>query len=356
MKNKVALSLLFFFALALQVHGWWDTGHMLVSQIAYKHLQSNSEVSADVLHAIDNAINSLVTYSPPSDTFVTAACWMDDVKARNLNQFSNWHFINLPICDFPNSTDTEECDGTSVEDVLNGDEEDVLWAITMAMSTIKGKSALGFERGFAVRNLLHLVGDLHQPLHSVARFSPQTPNGDLGGNLFLITGVPFTKNLHGFWDSGVGMLNNAILRPLNDSAANYLSTTADQIIARTANLTRNLTTINVTEWALEARQLAVLYVYNLTFNSTPSQQYIDEAWEVIQDQLGLAGYRLHLILKQMVACNDNNCPAPQSDVQHKETVWFVVGVVLAAALGVSLIVNIILVVRGSHRSKYAPVQ
>ena len=85
----------------------------------------------------------------------------------------------------------------------------------MAMSTIKGSSALGFERGFALRNLLHLVGnhfspsfssisssplyspvfltlntgDLHQPLHSVARFSPQTPNGDQGGNLFPVANI-----------------------------------------------------------------------------------------------------------------------------------------------------------------------
>jgi len=228
----------------------------------------------------------------------------------------------------------------------------------MANYTIRGSAALGFERGFALRNLLHLVGDMHQPLHVVARYSTQTPYGDEGGNLFPIFNLTGVKNLHFYWDSGVGMLNNSISRPLDASATDYLSNTADALIARTANMTQNVTSVNVTEWALEARQIAILYTYNLTWNSTPSEYYINQSWGVIQDQIGLAGYRLHLILKQLVVCNgdNSNCPEPLQSVQKKETVWFIVGIVLATALGVSLIVNIILIVRNSKRSKYSPVQ
>jgi hypothetical protein len=359
MKNKVSLSLLCLFALALRARGWWDTGHMLVSQIAWKHLASDPTATPALLNALDNAVNSLVSYSPASNTFVTAACWMDDLKSRNLNQFNNWHFINLPICDFPNSTDTDSCDNTSVLDVLDSDQEDVIWAINMAISTIKGNYALGFERGFAFRNLLHLVGDLHQPLHAVARYSPQTPNGDAGGNLFPIVNVSYAKNLHSLWDSGVGYLSTTLPRPLNSSNAQFISNMADEMIARTANLTQNMTKINATEWALESRELAMLYVYNLTFNSTPSEYYLAQAWDVIQDQIGVAGYRLHLILKQMVNCtsNNSNCPASEQPAQSNDSVWFIVGVVLAVALGISLIVNIILIVRGTAcRSNYAPVQ
>ena len=51
--------------------------------------------------------------------------------------------------------------------------------------------------------LLHLVGDLHQPLHTSTLISKQFPNGDLGGNLFLVSlkeGGPAVV-LHTYWDA-----------------------------------------------------------------------------------------------------------------------------------------------------------
>eukprot|EP00026_Physarum_polycephalum_P002101 Phypoly_transcript_02105.p2 GENE.Phypoly_transcript_02105~~Phypoly_transcript_02105.p2 ORF type:complete len:356 (+),score=32.86 Phypoly_transcript_02105:149-1216(+) len=344
MHTKILLFVVFIFAFALQAHGWWATGHMLVSQIALKHLTADSQVSQEQLHAFENAITSLVTYSSASNTFVTAACWMDDIKTRNLTQFDNWHFINLPICDFPDSNNTDACNGISVDSILSSDEEDVIWAISLATATVMGDFSLGFERGFAIRNLLHLVGDLHQPLHTVARYCNETPNGDEGGNLFPIANISYANNLHSLWDSGVGMLDNTINRPLNQTATTYLSNLADQLIARTANLTRNEVTINVTQWALDSRQWAINTSYNLAWNSTPSAEYMAQAWEVIQNQIGLGGYRLHLILKEMLVCDTKtgNCPESEQTVEKRETVWFIIGIVLAAALGVSLIMNIIL--------------
>lgn len=359
MNSKVAVSLLLF-SLSLQVNGWWDTGHMLVSQVALKHLeaqQTSSPQAAAVYAALQNAVNSLVSYSPASNTFVTAACWMDDLKTRNLHSFDNWHFINLPICDYTGENITDSCDGISVESVLDSDEEDVIWAIGEATSTISSKYALGFERGFALRNLLHLVGDLHQPLHTVAMYSNFTPNGDLGGNLWPVPGVPYANNLHKLWDSGVGMLNNYITRPLNTTNENYLSTLADSLITRVAPIISNVTQkVNATAWALETRELAILYTYNLTFNSTPDAYYIAQAWEVIQDQIGLAGYRLFLILNQTYTCSSalGNCPDTDVVPAKKEMAWFITGITLACVLGVSLIINVVLCVRG-RRAGYKPV-
>ena len=54
--------------------------------------------------------------------------------------------------------------------------------------------------------LLHLVGDIHQPLHAVARFTTQHPAGDRGGNDFKIQGTP--DNLHSLWDDLLGSGEN----------------------------------------------------------------------------------------------------------------------------------------------------
>ena len=50
------------------------------------------------------------------------------------------------------------------------------------MSVLKtNKEAVTFERAFMARFLLHLVGDIHQPLHSVAMFNQTLKKGDMGG-------------------------------------------------------------------------------------------------------------------------------------------------------------------------------
>lgn len=51
------------------------------------------------------------------------------------------------------------------------------------------------------RFLVHLVGDIHQPLHTVSLWDNQFPKGDQGGNLFAIS-FQNISNLHALWDSG----------------------------------------------------------------------------------------------------------------------------------------------------------
>lgn len=48
------------------------------------------------------------------------------------------------------------------------------------------KDAVTFERAFMARYLLHLVGDIHQPLHSVTMYNSSYKKGDLGGNYLSI--------------------------------------------------------------------------------------------------------------------------------------------------------------------------
>ncbi len=75
------------------------------------------------------------------------------------------------------------------------------------------------ERSLFARYLIHMVGDIHQPLHSVALFNHTFPKGDQGGNLLkvkLLNGS--IANFHSFWDSGAFRLQNDsynFVRPMN---------------------------------------------------------------------------------------------------------------------------------------------
>lgn len=75
------------------------------------------------------------------------------------------------------------------------------------------------ERSLFARYLVHLVGDIHQPLHSVSLYNRTFPKGDAGGNLLKIRILNGTsQNFHSFWDSGAFRVQNDsynFVRPMN---------------------------------------------------------------------------------------------------------------------------------------------
>ena len=81
-----------------------------------------------------------------------------------------------------------------------------------------------FEKSLLFRYLIHVLGDIHQPLHASSLINEQFPDGDLGGNSFKIKFRDNIENLHKLFDSGADILvkeiNRVILYFFNDSAFN----------------------------------------------------------------------------------------------------------------------------------------
>ena len=59
------------------------------------------------------------------------------------------------------------------------------------------------QRSFALRLIIHYVGDVHQPLHSTAEVDDEFPTGDRGGNSEKVPSQGGADNLHAIWDSVV---------------------------------------------------------------------------------------------------------------------------------------------------------
>lgn len=69
------------------------------------------------------------------------------------------------------------------------------------------------EKSMMLRYLVHVVGDVHQPLHSAELIDEKKfPKGDMGGNLFEIKYSPTIVNLHEFWDSVADNVPNNLIR------------------------------------------------------------------------------------------------------------------------------------------------
>ncbi|KAK3271627.1 hypothetical protein CYMTET_20038, partial [Cymbomonas tetramitiformis] len=101
----------------------------------------------------------------------------------------------------------------------------VPWAVAQMLRTVRQcdtqVKCIGpgkFEVAFALRMLIHFVGDLHQPLHCVDRFAPNLTKGDDGGNKVMVEVDGQTMSLHGYWDSAAGLLADNLTRPLNGAS------------------------------------------------------------------------------------------------------------------------------------------
>lgn len=258
---------------------WIDTGHMLVCEIAQRSLNDLAK------HKIESLIN--IGATEKTNNFVTASCWADDFKTA---ENGPWHYINIHF-----RNDTQPVTTKPLE-------QNVVWAIEKFSKEIADPFLDNARKADALRFLLHFVGDIHQPMHSVACDNEAHPEGDRGGNDF--TFEPFelagftVKNLHFLWDIGGGLYGTTA-RPL--VANNELTTLADKLMNE--NPRSSFAALNnrkPADWAEESYKLARGIAYDLPMITKPSENYLKTAQYVSSRRITLAGYRLADLLNRVI--------------------------------------------------------
>eukprot|EP00744_Colponema_vietnamica_P002980 GILI01004618.1.p1 GENE.GILI01004618.1~~GILI01004618.1.p1 ORF type:complete len:295 (-),score=82.48 GILI01004618.1:266-1150(-) len=256
---------------------WWETGHILVAEIARRDL------TPDVDKSVAGLIELFTPMAPNTRDMREASPWADDLKMNGLHAFDTWHYISKPI----------NQDGLPFTDTPI---ENVLWAVTKCIDTLKRPSNSTFEKSLMLRLLIHFVGDMHQPLHCAELVNRQFPNGDVGGNSYLIN-YGIYKNVHALWDAGLGVLAN-VQRPLVGDQLNYITSLAQDLRTKwpRSKLAKELS-VELPLWPDQSYHDAATFVYDgLDFNGTPSDAYIQRGWAQVERLLALAGYRLADIL------------------------------------------------------------
>ena len=81
-----------------------------------------------------------------------------------------------------------------------------------------------------LRFLIHLVGDIHQPLHNCSLVNKEFPKGDKGGNDFkIVTQWKTINNMHFYWDALLKQIKE-VRAPLDATTYGYLKEIGDSII------------------------------------------------------------------------------------------------------------------------------
>lgn len=167
MKNGF-LALLLSFPILLM--GWGQTGHRVVGEIAFRHM--NPVAQKKVLEVLGG------------ETPAMASNWMDFIKSNHrYDHMKQWHYVTIP-----DTAEYHECDHPAGGDAYV--------TILRIIDEIESGNFQNWTEEEALKCLIHLVGDLHQPLH--------VGNGtDRGGNDVKVKWFGESSNLHRVWDSEI---------------------------------------------------------------------------------------------------------------------------------------------------------
>lgn len=210
-------------------------------------------MSPATISAAGELIALLVPFYPDTgSSFTEAACWADDLKARDAYQEADWHFIDLPVCKLASGACPQP-----------GSADNAVWAIKNAQTTVFSAKAVQLDKARQLRFMIHIVGDIHQPLHAASYFSSQFPAGDRGGNSWPVSGFPWTSELHALWDGGLGLWYDDIPRPLNATGLAWVKDMSASIMKAypVASLQPYINIYNASAWANESFAFAESFVY-----------------------------------------------------------------------------------------------
>lgn len=312
-----ALTLLLFFLIALSpAHAWNAAGHQMTAEIAFGLLDATEQQQiAAVLRAHPRFAEDFAAAMPDglarkSATgqalwiFRHASIWPDLIpriseSLRNRYHRGSWHYINLPV--FLTQDDGKSFDGKLPHNMSMEFEPplrqnlNVIQALDGNLRVWRDDSMSDSDRAVALCWILHLAGDMHQPLHTVALFSrAHFPGGDRGGNDIRIEQHSEVTNLHAVWDGMPGDFGD-----LMPSAATSEMLKIDIVdisapvawlhrhyeLARTFVYTPSLKTDLRTRLAKDASAAMIL-----------SEDYRSNAAAVAKEQVIIAGHRIAALL------------------------------------------------------------
>ena len=314
MFKKATIPFLFLTVILLSVPGvraWDDAGHKTTAYIAWQQMSPAAREKAfNILMSAPEDADLSVFYMQDSrsqdikrrELFMLAATWADIVRDRKFKNrsekyhHSNWHYAdtfwkqeNGQVKFLPNPNG--EDGGKAVEKLYEFEK------------VLKDSAIPDADKAIALAWVLHLGGDIHQPLHTSARITELEPKGDQGGNLFLLTPKDTpreqSENLHWLWDSILGRII-----PRNDmSDTEYISLFGEMMMRKypPAEMQIRLKLGDFNEWQKGSFQLAVSEVFSpdLSRYETPTAKYRRNAFRVAEEQMALSGYRMGAMLNQI---------------------------------------------------------
>lgn len=242
-------------ARAVPYSNWGPTGHRTVGEIAQKHL--NKKTNREIKKILQG------------ESLAFVSTYGDEIKSDSqYKKFETWHYVNFPF-------DTE------YKNSVKNPKGDIITGIDHCIHVLKNSKSSEGDSKFYLKLLVHLIGDLHQPLH-VGRAE------DKGGNDIKLKWFYKNSNLHRVWDSEMIESWNMSYSEL---ALNSKKISNQQINAIQQG--------DILEWTYESQKLARKIYSTVKKGDNLSYRYSYENFPAVRDQIQKAGIRLAKILNEI---------------------------------------------------------
>jgi hypothetical protein len=252
---------------ASQALAWGPEGHSVIAEIAERRL--TPAAAAQVRQILGG-----------NASLASIASWADDYRAVHM-QTTRWHFVDIPL-DADNYDDARDCAPSPEGDC-------VIDAIGRSVHDLRAADVSGGEKRDALKFLVHFVGDVNQPLHTVAElhgyndmpvcyFSSPAKNDCAPMNLHAVWDVGLIRSVFWDWGAYVDYLESDWL-PLHDAEGLSAGTPVD--------------------WALEAHRAARdVAVAGVSADMALGADYLAQVRPTLDRQLAAAGLRLARLLNE----------------------------------------------------------
>ena len=236
-------------------YDWGQKGHRTTAAIAEHYLNRRTKKHLKDLLG--------------EETLVTVSTYADEIKSYSeFKKYSPWHYVNITL-------------GKTYAVDSKNPSGDLYMAIEECKKVLKSEESSKEDKIFYLKFLVHLLGDLHQPLH-VGKAEDQ------GGNKIQVRWFNDGTNLHSVWDT-----------KMIESYGMSYSELADNYGARDKDKYKAISSGSVMDWVNEGRALADTVYASAKVGEKLSYRYQADNFEIITEQLEKGGIRLASILNEI---------------------------------------------------------
>jgi hypothetical protein len=269
-------------------HAWGPAGHHAVGAVADHLLSPNARAVVERLLA-----NDAEGHHGSHRSLADVASWPDQIRGRP-GDHPHWHYDNIPVCHIIGQGSAwchqQECASAQFDHQL---------------AILSDERRPLAERAIALKWVVHLAGDLHQPLHAA----------DLaeGANRIHVlshherSSRHDSESLHGFWDSRLVQMD------LHVEHGDIPVRSLQHLLDRAQHIDAGMLQRGPLDWALESGTIAREFALrvdgiNCALENTRepvevrlTEEYVTQARHVVDDRLALASARLAHQLNQALS-------------------------------------------------------
>jgi len=234
---------------------WGPTGHRTTGKIAEKHLTKKSK----------RQINELLK----GESLAFVSTYGDEIKSdKKYNDFYTWHYVNMPL-------------DSRYEDSDKNPKGDLVTGINKCISILKDDTGSLEDKAFYLKMLVHLMGDLHQPMH-IGR------KEDKGGNTIQVQWFGKGTNLHRVWDENM-------IEEWKMSYFELANNTEDLSNAQIKTIQEG----SIINWVHDTHKLSKIVYASVQTGENLRYRYSYDHFKIARKQLQKGGIRLAKVLNEI---------------------------------------------------------